>query len=422
MYSPFSPLHPYGDAGGLSTFEARDVDQRLTSLSPDGVSDILVVDDDHAIRELLCAALQDEGLSIDVATDGAEALARLQQHHYRMLLLDLIMPNVDGLGVLATLRAETTLRPPVVIVISALQQQADVLSALEAGADDYITKPFDVAGLVLRTRLWLRRSSPSTPVHQPGLHVHSLGRFYVEAGGTLRLQANARARKATTLFKYLLTHEGRAVATDEICALLWPQLSQEVAAMDLRSLLYQLRKLLGLSAHSSSQLEHTGAMLMLRLGPTDWWDVAEFTARLAEGQRWQRVGATTRALDAYAAAIALYAGDYLCEDTYADWARPAREQGRAQWLEALEALAILHGERGEHGEQEQVLRAVLRADPYREQTYRTLMHLLVTRGRSAEALVLYRQLDALVRDELDADPDPETQALAQRIRKPPVSA
>src|SRR5439155_3984141 len=106
--------------------------------------------------------------------------------------------------------------------------------------------------------------------------------------------------------------------------------------------------------------------LTLRLGPEDWWDVAEFTAWLAEGGRWQHSGEAARALDAYAAGVALYGGDYLEEEPTADWARALRERLRAEWLRALSTMAQLHGEVGAQVEQEVLLRRVLQVDPYRE--------------------------------------------------------
>ena len=80
-------------------------------------------------------------------------------------------------------------------------------------------------------------------------------------------------------------------------------------------------------------------------------------------------------------------------------------------------MATLHGERGEHEQQEDALRAVLRADPYREHSHRALMTLLATQGRGAEALVLYRRLETLLRAEFSATPAAETQALATRIAR-----
>ena len=82
---------------------------------------------------------------------------------------------------------------------------------------------------------------------------------------------------------------------------------------------------------------------------------------------------------------------------------------------ALSTMAHLHAERGEHGDQEALLRTVLRVDPYRERSYRGLMTLLAEQGRRGEALVLYHQLKALLRAQFGANLAPETQALAARI-------
>src|ERR671923_1632206 len=201
---------------------------------PAPTRDILVVEDDPGVAEVLRLALQREGYTVDVAAGGEEGLSSLQQRRYRLLLLDLLLPGLDGLGVLRALRAEPAWRPPVVIVLSALHRRADVLRALEAGADDYLTKPFDVTDLVLRVRLWLRRVSPAAPVSPPGLRIHSLGRFYVEHGGRIRLSEGGRARKAATLFKYLLTHQERTIPRSEVLKLLWPGLPKDQAATNLR--------------------------------------------------------------------------------------------------------------------------------------------------------------------------------------------
>jgi DNA-binding response OmpR family regulator len=382
---------------------------------PAPIRDILVIEDDPAVADVLRLALQSEGHTVEVAADGEEGLTFLQQWRYRLLLLDLLLPGLDGLGVLRALYEDPAYRPPVVVILSALQGRADVLRALEAGGDDYLTKPFEVTDLVLRVSLWLRRAGPAAPVSPPGLHIHSLGRFYVEQGGHIRLSEGGQVRKAATLFKYLLTHQERTIPTAEVLALLWPGAPRDLAATNLRSLLRQLRQKLGVSSQALSLLEHTRTTLALRLGPADWWDVAEFRAWVAEGTRWQRAGATAEALSAFAAGAALYKGDYLAEETDASWAAAQRAQLREDWLAALSALAELHGERGENGEQETLLRTVLRVDPYREHSYRALMTLLAEQGRRAEALVLYQQLKELLRVQFGASSAPETQALASRL-------
>jgi DNA-binding response OmpR family regulator len=86
---------------------------------PAPACDILVIEDDLGIADVLRLALQSEGHTVDVAADGDEGLRYLQQRHYRLLLLDLLLPGLDGMGVLRALRAEPARRPPVVIILSA---------------------------------------------------------------------------------------------------------------------------------------------------------------------------------------------------------------------------------------------------------------------------------------------------------------
>jgi DNA-binding response OmpR family regulator len=410
---PYAPLAE-ADSGGPP------FDRPSGALSPSSEGsaarprhDILVVDDDPDVRETLCLALQDAGHQVAVAADGAQALDLLRRGHYRTLLLDLMLPGLDGFAVLQRLRAEPALRPPVVLVLSALQRRADVLAALEAGADDYLAKPFDLDDLTLHVDLWLRRAGAA--LSPPGLRVHSLGRFYVEHAGQIRLHPGTYPRKASILFLYLLTQHEHRVHKGEVLRRLWPHTPDDLRATSLRTLLYRVRRLLGVPAHGPSCLQADETTLTLRLGPEDWWDVAEFSAWLAEGARWQHSGETARALDAYAAGVALYGGDYLEEEPAADWARPLRERLREEWLRALSTMAQLHGELGQQSEQEAVLRRLLQVAPYREPDRRALMALLVTQGRNAEALLLYRELEALLRTALGASPAPETQALAARI-------
>jgi DNA-binding SARP family transcriptional activator len=303
-----------------------------------------------------------------------------------VLLLDLTLPHDGGLQVLETLHAAPLLRPSVVMVLAPRQADTLVRVALAAGADDYLVMPCAMDDLNLRVQLWRRGTAPVP--HTTPLRVHSLGRFYVEGGDKIRLHQGGRTSKAGTLFKYLLSHRERTVLTGEVLDLLWPAMPRDVAAT-----------------------------LCLRLAPDDWWDVEEYTAQLAQGMKWRQAGETRRAFAAYAAALACYRGDYMEEDAEADWAQPLREQLREEWLEALNTMAALHQELGEARQQEAVLRALLRAAPYREHTYRALMSLLVGQGRSAEALILYRQLAHLLEVKLQTKPDPKTQALAARIRE-----
>ena len=119
---------------------------------------ILVVDDERAVRESLRRALELEGYDIDLAADGSEALERLDSGaDPDVVILDVLMPGVDGLEVCRTLRLKGSRLP--VLMLTARTQVEDRVEGLDAGADDYLTKPFALEELLARVRALLRRTS-----------------------------------------------------------------------------------------------------------------------------------------------------------------------------------------------------------------------------------------------------------------------
>ena len=119
---------------------------------------ILVVDDERAVRESLRRALELEGYEIELAADGREALERLEaESHPDMLVLDVLMPGVDGLEVCRRLRRAGSRLP--VLMLTARDAVENRVAGLDAGADDYVTKPFALEELLARIRALLRRSA-----------------------------------------------------------------------------------------------------------------------------------------------------------------------------------------------------------------------------------------------------------------------
>jgi two-component system response regulator MprA len=120
---------------------------------------VFVVDDDAAVREALGRALRLEGYEVELAADGAEALERLEGDGVGvdLVVLDVLMPNVDGLEVCRRLRRGGSRLP--VLMLTARDEVADRVAGLDAGADDYVVKPFALAELLARVRALLRRSA-----------------------------------------------------------------------------------------------------------------------------------------------------------------------------------------------------------------------------------------------------------------------
>jgi two-component system, OmpR family, response regulator MprA len=120
---------------------------------------ILVVDDERAVRESLRRALELEGYEIELAADGSEALYRLEgDAEPDAMILDVLMPGVDGLEVCRRLRSGGSRLP--VLMLTARTQVEDRVEGLDAGADDYVTKPFALDELLARVRALLRRTTP----------------------------------------------------------------------------------------------------------------------------------------------------------------------------------------------------------------------------------------------------------------------
>ncbi|MCM3756837.1 response regulator transcription factor [Sporosarcina aquimarina] len=117
---------------------------------------LLVVDDEDRIRRLLTMYLSREGYEMDEACDGAEALEKIEENHYDCILLDVMMPEKDGMEVLEELRIAENQTP--IILLTAKGEESDRVTGFETGADDYIVKPFSPREVVLRVKALLRRA------------------------------------------------------------------------------------------------------------------------------------------------------------------------------------------------------------------------------------------------------------------------
>ena len=130
----------------------------LVAMSATGAGRLLVVDDEPAVRDALRRALALEGYSVELAADGQEALNALALKEPDAVILDVLMPGVDGLFVCRWLRARGSRIP--VLMLTARDEVGDRVAGLDAGADDYVVKPFALEELLARVRALLRRTRP----------------------------------------------------------------------------------------------------------------------------------------------------------------------------------------------------------------------------------------------------------------------
>jgi len=183
------------------------------------VARLLVVDDEPQLRRALGITLRAAGHQVDTADTGASALAAAARHPPDAVLLDLGLPDLDGLEVLRALRGWTAVP---VVVLSARQGQADKVAALDAGADDYVSKPFGIEELLARLRAALRRATPAdagTPAVRVGNWVADFAARTVtaaESGGEVRLTPTEWG-----LLQTLVRHPGLVVGQAQLLTEVW---------------------------------------------------------------------------------------------------------------------------------------------------------------------------------------------------------
>ncbi len=197
---------------------------------------ILLVEDDEALGEGIRVALKPEGYTVDWARDGASALHALTHEDFGLAVLDLGLPRMDGLEVLRRLRAGAN--PIPVLVLTARDSTADRIAGLDAGADDYLVKPFDVDELKARIRALLRRSFSRA---QPVLEYREVSLDPVAQQVSYRGQPVALQRKEFLLLHELLAQPGRVLTRDRLQQVLYGW-DEEAESNALEVHIHHLRK------------------------------------------------------------------------------------------------------------------------------------------------------------------------------------
>ena len=213
------------------------------------MSRILVVEDEQHIADGLRFNLEAEGHEVTVAADGERALASIldDRHQYDIVVLDVMLPGRDGFGVASTLRAAGEFVP--ILMLTARGRPEDVLRGFEAGADDYLPKPFELAILIaringlLRRRLWNEAKTGGLPAPPD---------TYTFAGRTLdftamQIRVRGKSYRLThmecELLRYLVTHAGQPVSRGTLLENVW-DLHEETDTRAIDNFIVRLRKYL----------------------------------------------------------------------------------------------------------------------------------------------------------------------------------
>jgi two-component system alkaline phosphatase synthesis response regulator PhoP len=180
---------------------------------------ILLVEDEEALRMTLSDRLLSEGFVVDCAADGAEGFQKATHLPFDLIILDVMLPRKNGLDVCRDIRQAGLITP--VLMLTARGQTIDKVLGLKIGADDYVTKPFDMMELMARIEALLRRAPSRPPSHED---VHQLGPIRVDLRGT----EVSRDGKIVTLsarefqlLRYFIEHRGATLSRDEILKEVW---------------------------------------------------------------------------------------------------------------------------------------------------------------------------------------------------------
>ena len=184
-----------------------------------GHQKILIVEDERSVAEAISYTLDQEGFETEIASDGREALDAFEESPPSLVLLDLMLPGLNGWQLFTAFRRQ---RDVPIIMLTARTEEADRVAGLEMGADDYVPKPFSMRELVARVRTVLRRSSRSQEEaeadrYEAGDIEVDMGSHEVTVGG----RPVGLSPKEFDLLTYLMGNSGRVRTRDEIIARVW---------------------------------------------------------------------------------------------------------------------------------------------------------------------------------------------------------
>lgn len=183
---------------------------------------LLIVEDDREIRDLLAHYLRKEGFEVSFASDGETALARARSEKPKLILLDILLPRMDGLEVLRAIRADREIAGTPVLMLTAKGDETDRVVGLELGADDYVPKPFSPREVAARVRAILRRSAAGAAAREETLYRKGdlqvdVSRHEVRYGDvTVELTA-----KEFRILEILMASEGKVLSREAILARAW---------------------------------------------------------------------------------------------------------------------------------------------------------------------------------------------------------
>ncbi|WP_028545411.1 response regulator transcription factor [Paenibacillus taiwanensis] len=180
---------------------------------------ILLVEDEHNVSQFIQLELEHEGYEVTVAQDGEQALEYVSQDSWSLILLDWMIPKLNGLEVCRRIRKTSDVP---IILVTARDDIGDLIAGLDTGADDYITKPFEIEEMLARIRTVLRRYHCA--VGTPNAAVHQIEDLVVDVKKRLVNRADARielTQREFDLLLFLLEHQGEVISRERLLSAVW---------------------------------------------------------------------------------------------------------------------------------------------------------------------------------------------------------
>jgi DNA-binding response OmpR family regulator len=181
---------------------------------------IIVVDDEADIVELIRYNLSQEGFLIDAAFDGESALEKIQKKQYDLLVLDLLIPKINGIELCRMIKNDPSINSLPIIILSAKSEEIDIILGLEMGADDYITKPFSPRELIARIHAVLRRAGKLSSTNE----IVTVGELVIDKRKRILTKSGKQIKPSAKEFKllcFLAERKGTVFTREELLDALW---------------------------------------------------------------------------------------------------------------------------------------------------------------------------------------------------------
>ncbi len=221
---------------------------------------LLLAEDEQELSRVLCAALKLQGYEVDAVFDGAAAVNKAAVNAYDCMVLDIMMPRKDGITALREIREAGCMTP--VLLLTAKAELDDRVNGLDAGADDYLTKPFAIRELLARLRSITRRQTAFTPARLTiGSVVLDVEQQELSCVNAIRL-----SRKETRLMELLMRNEGKSLDSADLLHSVWAEEKEEDPAVCFVYICYLREKLQSVGADLTIEGEQGGAYRLVRAG------------------------------------------------------------------------------------------------------------------------------------------------------------